>query len=73
MAELNRRNILQGAVATGLAFGAGVTAHAANSSGKLTYWHHFRSQEELKGLQRVFTRLYPRVDLVRKTSPLPHT
>ena len=74
MAESNRRNILQGAVATGLAFGAGATAHAADPSGKVTYWHHFRSQEEFKGLQRVmelFKRLYPKVDLVQEDIPPP--
>ena len=74
MVELNRRNILQVAVATCLAFGAGVTAHAADPSGKVTYWHHFRSQEEFKGLQRVmelFKRLYPKVDLVQEDIPAP--
>jgi multiple sugar transport system substrate-binding protein len=74
MIDLSRRTVLQGTAATALALGTGAPARAADPSGKVVYWHHFTSQEEFKGLQRVmdlFKQRYPKVDLVQENIPNP--
>jgi multiple sugar transport system substrate-binding protein len=74
MSHPTRRTVLTGTAAGALALATGPGARAADPSGKVIYWHHFTSQEEFKGLQRVmelFKQRYPNVDLVQENIPNP--
>jgi multiple sugar transport system substrate-binding protein len=73
MKILTRRQTLKTAAASGLALAAPRVVRAADS-GKVIYWHHFTSQEEFKGMQRVmdlFKQRYPNIELQQENIPNP--
>ena len=73
MGEWTRRRLLGSAAATSAALTVS-PARAAAPAGKITYWHHFTSQEEFKGLQRVmemFKQRYPGIALTQENIPNP--
>lgn len=75
MVGTTRRTLLTGAAAAGLAAAADPRAgRAADGSGKVVYWHHFTSQEEFSGLQKVmalFKQRYPGIALQQENIPNP--
>ena len=78
--NLNRRHLLLGAGAAGLAV-AGLpklaSAQDTTLTGDITYWHHFTSESELAGLEKrapAFSRPPTRASRShRKTSRTPTT
>jgi multiple sugar transport system substrate-binding protein len=72
-AGLTRRDALAGTAASALAISA-PAALAAGAPVPITYWHHFTSPEEFKGLQRVmalFKQRYPDIALTQENIPNP--
>ena len=70
----SRRGVLRAVAASGLTLAASRVARAAGPSGKVVYWHHFTSQEEFAGLQKVialFKQRYPEVTLQQENIPNP--
>ena len=64
----NRRAVLLGAAA------ATLVGRRAQAVVPITYWHHFTSQEEFKGLQRVmalFAKAHPEYALMQENIPNP--
>jgi multiple sugar transport system substrate-binding protein len=73
MHELTRRTLLASAATSGIA-AAVPRAAAAADSGKVIYWHHFTSQEEFNGLQKVmelFKQRFPDITLQQENIPNP--
>ena len=59
---------------TALTLAATALATRAQAASKLTYWHHFTSQEEFTGLQKVmalFAQRFPDVALTQENIPNP--
>ncbi len=70
---IDRRTVLGAGAAAALAAGLPWPAQAAGS-GKVVYWHHFTSQEEFAGLQKVmalFKQANPTIDLRQENIPNP--
>src|SRR5579859_8098807 len=71
--SIDRRTLLGAGAAAALASGLPWPA-AADTAGKVVYWHHFTSQEEFAGLQKVmalFKQAHPKVDLRQENIPNP--
>ena len=72
MNSLTRRDLLRSTAAAGAVLAA--PAWAADASGKIIYWHHFTSQEEFAGLQKVlalFKQRFPAVLVQQENIPNP--
>ena len=72
MTKITRRTALGATAATSLALTA-PRLHAQTAP-KITYWHHFTSQEEFTGLKRVmemFKQRFPTVALTQENIPNP--
>jgi multiple sugar transport system substrate-binding protein len=70
--SLTRRNLLRSTASSSLILGG--AAQAAGPSGKIVYWHHFTSQEEFAGLQKVlalFKQRYPDLTVQQENIPNP--
>ncbi len=72
MTNFTRRTALGATAAASLALVA--PSLRAQTAAKVTYWHHFTSQEEFKGMQRVmelFKQRYPQIALTQENIPNP--
>ena len=72
MTTITRRAALGGTAAASVALGA--PPLRAQAPARITYWHHFTSQEEFTGLQKVmamFKQRYPNVALTQENIPNP--
>jgi multiple sugar transport system substrate-binding protein len=78
--RLTRRELMAGAAiaGTGLAVaaarrpGASMAQDASQLEGKLNYWHHFTSETEMRGFERVmaaFNEKYPKIEVVPEGIP----
>jgi multiple sugar transport system substrate-binding protein len=71
MTSLTRRHLLHATAGVGL---AAPFIRPAQAATRITYWHHFTSQEEFAGLKRVmelFAKRYPDTNLVQENIPNP--
>jgi multiple sugar transport system substrate-binding protein len=72
---ISRRDFLKAAGTAGLAASGALSlpfAAAQDLSGRVDYWHHFTSESEFKGMERViamFKEKYPNVDVVQENIP----
>lgn len=69
---MNRRALMQAAAAAPLA--AILPRIAAAQQGAINYWHHFTSETEFRGLERVmalFQQRYPGIRLTQENIPNP--